>query len=299
MKELKLGIIGMSEGNGHPYSWSAIFNGYSSEKMKSCGFPVIPEYLAKQNFPADRIKNARVTHIWTQDLKLSANISAATYIEHIVQRPEQMIGKIDALLLARDDAENHMKVAYPFILEGLPIYIDKPIAHTVKDLKNIFQIEKYSGQIFSCSALKFAEELLLSTSQKEQLGDIISIQAHVPNSWRKYAIHAVDPILANVAAFDHITNLKVQDVGPGRSGKAIKFVDDSQRIACEITATGLSDTPIKISYQGSKKTITTQFIDPYNSFKNALEVFIRDSVKGKKTYYSDIESAIKIVEFGI
>ena len=24
---LKLGIIGLSEGNGHPYSWSAIFNG--------------------------------------------------------------------------------------------------------------------------------------------------------------------------------------------------------------------------------------------------------------------------------
>ena len=29
----KLGIIGLSPGNGHPYSWSAIFNGYSKEKM--------------------------------------------------------------------------------------------------------------------------------------------------------------------------------------------------------------------------------------------------------------------------
>jgi len=29
---LKLGVIGMSEGNGHPYSWSAIINGQSDEK---------------------------------------------------------------------------------------------------------------------------------------------------------------------------------------------------------------------------------------------------------------------------
>ena len=32
-KELKIGILGMTEGNGHPYSWSAMFNGYTKEYM--------------------------------------------------------------------------------------------------------------------------------------------------------------------------------------------------------------------------------------------------------------------------
>ena len=63
---LKLGIIGLSEGNGHPYSWSAIFNGYDHNSMKDCGYPVIPEYLKKQNWPNDQIKDARVTSVWTQ-----------------------------------------------------------------------------------------------------------------------------------------------------------------------------------------------------------------------------------------
>ena len=48
MKELRLGVVGLSEGNGHPYSWSAIFNGCDMSFMKDCGFPVIPGYLAKQ-----------------------------------------------------------------------------------------------------------------------------------------------------------------------------------------------------------------------------------------------------------
>ena len=52
-KELKIGILGFTEGNGHPYSWSAMFNGYDPEVMEECGFPVIPRYLEKQTIRRD------------------------------------------------------------------------------------------------------------------------------------------------------------------------------------------------------------------------------------------------------
>ena len=32
-KELRIGILGMTSGNGHPYSWSAMFNGYDRDEM--------------------------------------------------------------------------------------------------------------------------------------------------------------------------------------------------------------------------------------------------------------------------
>ena len=47
-KRLNIGILGMTEGNGHPYSWSAIFNGYNKKYMDECPFPVIKDYLYKQ-----------------------------------------------------------------------------------------------------------------------------------------------------------------------------------------------------------------------------------------------------------
>ena len=37
-KELKIGILGMTEGNGHPYSWSAMFNGYDKKYMDECPY---------------------------------------------------------------------------------------------------------------------------------------------------------------------------------------------------------------------------------------------------------------------
>ena len=70
MGKIKLGIIGLSEGNGHPYSWSAIFNGFNSKIMASCPFAVIPEYLNKRDFPNDFLtEKGIVTHIYTQDPK--------------------------------------------------------------------------------------------------------------------------------------------------------------------------------------------------------------------------------------
>ena len=110
-KELKLGVIGLSDGNGHPYSWSAIFNGCDMAYMKDCGFPVIPEYLSKQRFPDDCIPNAHVTHIWTQDRAVSEHVAKASLIPNVVDRMEDMIGEVDAVLLARDDPENHTNFA--------------------------------------------------------------------------------------------------------------------------------------------------------------------------------------------
>ena len=74
-QKLRFGIIGMSEGNGHPYSWAAIFNGFNKHKMAFCPFKSIPEYLQKENYPDDFLSNyGEVTHIWTQEPEISKQI---------------------------------------------------------------------------------------------------------------------------------------------------------------------------------------------------------------------------------
>ena len=142
-KKIKLGIIGLSEGNGHPYSWSAIFNGYNEEEMAKCPFPVIPEYLSKQNYPEDFLGElAEVTHIWTQDISVSNSVARAAKIEYVVKKMEDMIGHVDAILLSRDDAENHVEMAQPFLEAGLPIFIDKPFALSLSEANYMLSIQK-------------------------------------------------------------------------------------------------------------------------------------------------------------
>ena len=152
----KLGIIGMSPGNGHPYSWSAICNGYNKEAIEKCGFPAISRYLCEKNFPSDFIDNAFVTHVWTQDYSRSCHIALASNIRNVVTDFRDLIGEVDAILLARDDSENHLYYARPFLEAGMPIYIDKPLALSVDRAKEIMDLQVFPGQLFSCSASYFA-----------------------------------------------------------------------------------------------------------------------------------------------
>ena len=61
---IRLAILGITPGNGHPYSWSAMFNGYDRELMtRECPFAGIPVYLNKEPAAPLTIPGAKVTHI--------------------------------------------------------------------------------------------------------------------------------------------------------------------------------------------------------------------------------------------
>lgn len=96
-KELKIGILGMTEGNGHPYSWSAMLNGFDPVAMKDCPFPVIPEYLSKQPPHTFGIEGAHITHICCTgyaDRDEAEKIAKASNIPNVVEDPLAMIGQI-------------------------------------------------------------------------------------------------------------------------------------------------------------------------------------------------------------
>ncbi len=294
---LKLGVIGLSEGNGHPYSWSAIFNGYDLEAMEHCGYPVIPRYLERQSWPECRIDGAEVVAIWTQDIEQSKHIAKAAHIKEVVENYSDMIGKVDAVLLARDDAENHLKYAEPFLRAGLPIYIDKPIAVSVAALDKLYSLQQYNGQIFTCSALRYSQELMLSEADKKQIGQIKHISAFTPKSWRKYAVHIIEPILNMLPKDDtpiETLSPKVDD----DSGSLI--VRWQSGIQTNFFAVGAAKTPITIRVFGDNDWQDLTFTDSFSAFRAALQAFI-NGINNKKIASDRAfnEQVVSLLESGI
>lgn len=288
---LKLGVLGMSEGNGHPYSWSAIFNGYDPTIMKDCPFSGIPDYLSKQKFPEDTILNANVTHIWTQDVALSNHISKASLIPFVVERYEDMIGHVDGVLLARDDAENHFTMAKPFLEAGLPVFIDKPLAYTIREAKEILALQKFENQIFSCSGLAYAAELKLTEKDKEKLGAIKLIDAIVPKQWNKYAIHIIEPVLNLVGKDDEI--LSVANSG----GSEINIVTVKWRSGLHTVFYVIGDNKCPfaiIRLFGSNGFKELKFQDTFNAFKNSLLAFV-DVVLDKNKQPNNPKRLLEII----
>lgn len=296
MSDLRLGIIGLSEGNGHPYSWSAIFNGYNEDYMKDCPFPVIPEYLSKQKFPDDCIKGAKVTHIWTQDKTVSEYVAKACNIDYIVKNYDDMIGQVDAILLARDDSKNHYEMAKPFIEAGLPVYIDKPLATSLKEAQQIYNLEKYEGQIFSCSGLSYAKELKLTTELKNEVGEIKYIDASVIKDWEKYSIHIIEPVLKMFDDYGKIIDISVNSYNKCKT----VIVNWDNKITTSFKTLNDCKAPIKITLFGTKAMKDLVFTDTYNAFKSALSEFINIIRKEKINKSKEITlKTIGIIEKGM
>jgi predicted dehydrogenase len=135
MKTVRVGMIGLSEGNGHPFSFSAIINGYDDAGLAASGWPVIYDYVRRRDPSEFGIAGLQVTHAWTQDETVTQSLCRACRIPHAVSRREAMLGEVDAVIIARDDAETHLEMARPFLEAGLPVFIDKPLSLNLDALR--------------------------------------------------------------------------------------------------------------------------------------------------------------------
>ncbi len=267
---LRLGVIGLSPGNGHPYSWSAICNGYDPEAMASCPFPVIPLYLAEQSWPEARIPGVEVTHIWTQDQEITEDVARASRIPNRCQSLEEMIGQVDAVLLARDDAEQHRAMSEPFLKAGLPVFIDKPLALSQADAHAMLGYQTYDGQLFSCSSLKFAQELLLTEAERAEMGEIYYVEAQTPKYWDTYAVHLLDPLISNIPNRGKLVGVRKEVIGKVHVGQ-VEWTNLRARIA---TYSGYT-VPLQFTYFGEHKSVTKVFSDSFQAFKTSIQVFLQ------------------------
>ena len=197
-KILNIGIIGSNEGNGHPISFSSIFNGYSPKYLKKyCKFALIKEYLPKfhKNKKSNIIAGAKVNYIWTQSKTNSYKISKITNIKNICNSLEEMSTKVDAVILARDDIKNHLKMSKIFLEKKIPIFIDKLIVQDPSSLKK-FQKISNNTLFMSCSSARYTAQILnISKNRNDIKKDTIFVTGYSRKNWIRYAHHLLEGIV--------------------------------------------------------------------------------------------------------
>ena len=217
---ISLGVIGMTEGNGHPYSWSAIINGYDRARMSDeCPFAGIPVYLNARAPEDFGIKGARVTHVFCDERKDAEHVSALSLVPNVVDEPEAMVGAVDAVLIATDVGGEHVARARPFVEAGVPVFIDKPLCDNRQDLAVFEGWVKDGAAILSSSSTRFAAEYAPYQHPRAPLGDWRFIAMTMAKKWETYGIHALEAVFSitgpgyvsarNTGAFDkNIVHLK-------------------------------------------------------------------------------------------
>ncbi|NBO92864.1 MAG: gfo/Idh/MocA family oxidoreductase [Planctomycetia bacterium] len=98
----------------------------------------------------------------------------------LVERPEDMIGQIDGVLICSLEGAAHLQRARPFLEAGLPCFIDKPFTCSVADACELVALsQRYSAPIFSSSAMRYAPEVVAYVAQRPD-GDILGAVSYGP-----------------------------------------------------------------------------------------------------------------------
>jgi predicted dehydrogenase len=266
----RVGVIGISEGNGHPFSFSAIINGYSDQGLVQSGWKVIYDYVRRRDPSEFGIDGLRVTHAWTQDEDITRRLCKACLISNAVSKPEDMIGEVDAVILARDDYENHFRMALPFLEAGLHVFVDKPMSLDVAELK-AFKPYLERGRLFSCSGMRYAKELDEPRSMLSEYGKIKLVRGAVLNDWEKYGVHLL------YAIFGLVTSKPVAVLSPGAGHASVTIkMDDGSLV--QIDSLGDCPKTFRIDLWGTKCISSHEILDNFTMFRRMLWHF-SESIK--------------------
>jgi predicted dehydrogenase len=269
---IRVGMVGVSEGNGHPFSLSAIINGYSDAGLAASGWKVIYEYVKRRSPSEFGFDDVQVTHAWTQDPEITRKLCSACRIANAVATTGDMIDSVDAVIIARDDFENHLAMALPFLKAGRHVFVDKPLSLDVGELQ-AFRPFLESGKLMSCSGMRYARELDEPRASISDYGEIKLVRGAILNSWEKYGIHLIDAITSVIRSKPE----SVIALDAPHASLAVRM-DDGALV--QLDALGDVGRCFRIDIFGSRQITSHEITDNFSMFRRMLWHFVQSIKTG-------------------
>lgn len=122
----------------------------------------------------------------------------------VVDKPEDMFGKIDAVIIMNRHARYHAKYARLFLKNKIPTFVDKPLTCNLEEAKELIELSHKTNTWFSSSSTVWMTSSFQNffKQAKEELGHIHSGMVGGPFDFESeyggvffYGIHTVEMLL--------------------------------------------------------------------------------------------------------
>lgn len=166
-KTIKIGMIGLD--TSHVVLFTTLLNNPQA-KGKMAGVKVVAAYPGgSDDLP---ISHDRVEGFTDQLRGMGVEI---------VNSIEELLPKVDAIMLESVDGRRHLEQARPVILAGKPLFIDKPAAASLADVIEIFRLAKeHNVPCFSCSSNRFATQIQAVKHGQTDIGQVRGCDIYGP-----------------------------------------------------------------------------------------------------------------------
>ncbi|MCC6419392.1 MAG: Gfo/Idh/MocA family oxidoreductase [Gemmataceae bacterium] len=187
---IRVGIIGLD--TSHVTAFTALLNGPRA-KGELAGVRVVAAYPGgSDDIPDSKNRVAGFTATLRDKYKIE-----------IVNSIEELLAKVDAVLLESVDGRPHLKQVIPVLKAGKPVFIDKPVAGSLADAVQIYLLaQKYKVPVFSSSSLRYYP-WVAGAKKNPKIGEVLGCAAYGPCSLEPhhpdlfwYGIHGVETLFA-------------------------------------------------------------------------------------------------------
>src|SRR5947209_6570237 len=187
-KPLKAGIIGLD--TSHVAAFTKLLNDPKAKGVLAEVRIVAAYPGGSPDIPASRDRLAGYTKQLHDEFKVE-----------IVDSIEELLKKVDVVFLESVDGRPHLDQARPVLKAHKPVFIDKPVAGSLADAVQIFQLAKqYDTPCFSSSSLRFSPGILAMRNDPK-VGDVLGCDAYGPCELEPhhpdlfwYGVHGVETL---------------------------------------------------------------------------------------------------------
>lgn len=209
----RIGIVGSD--NSHADAFS---------KLVNLPDPKTGEYA----FP-----DCKVVGIYGFDKERTEQVAKNGNIEFIAEKPEDLMGKVDAVMVVFRHGDLHAEYALPFIKAGIATWIDKPFAIKNEDAKKMIDAAKEHNTLLTGgSTCKYAYDVLMAKNAVEKgsrIGKIktgaINFPATLENEYGGIYFYGAHLVEMTMAIFGYNPNSVVASENNGTVTSILKYED--------------------------------------------------------------------------
>ena len=165
---------------------------------------IAKEINIKRNVP-----DFTLAYVWGETDEFAKVASREGKIPHIVSDPEEMLGKIDAVICDQRHANDHLESVRPFVEQGIPTFVDKPFCFDSKKGAEFLELARKKGApVTSFSVMSHQKTFYAFCEEIKTLGTITAGTTYGPCDLNSpyggvffYGVHQVNLAL-NAFGFD-------------------------------------------------------------------------------------------------
>ncbi len=171
------------------------------------------DHFCKFIHEEEEYKDIEVVGIYSHEREAAEKLHEKFPDVPVMDNYDDLVGKIDGLVVTARHGDNHYKYAKPYMESGIPMFIDKPVTVSEEDaLALVADAKKYGVKLTGGSSLKLVDDILAmrETLDAGTLGKTVGGYVRAPinldnphGGFFFYSAHLVEMITAVHGKYPH------------------------------------------------------------------------------------------------